>query len=113
MNPTYHSLRVFRKKSCLTQEDIATLLGTKDISQICRLENSHTNPQIELCLLYHLLFNKPAQDFFPEQIIIIRKRLLIRIPNIIDELKCLKSSPLVEKKISFLSEVLINLSQST
>ncbi len=110
MNPAYHNLRVFRKKSCLSQEDIAMLLGTKDISQICRLEISPMNPQIELFLLYHLLFNIPAEDFFTEQKNIIRNRLLIRIPNIIDELKCLKSSRMVEEKIKFLTDVLNNLS---
>ena len=111
MNPTHHDLRSYRKKTCLTQQDISELLGTKDVTQVSRLETGPISPQLEFTLLYHLLFNIPMSNFFPSQKEGLRKRLLIRIPNIIDEIRCLPPNPEHEEKITCLSSILSALSK--
>lgn len=109
MNPTHHDLRSYRKKTCLTQQDICDLLGTKDVSQISRHETNPVNPQLEICLLYYLLFDVPIHNFFPSHLKGIKKRLITRIPNILDELKCLPKTSEGDERINFLSEVLSKL----
>lgn len=109
MNPIYHDLRSYRKKTCLTQQDVALLFGNKDVSQISRYETCPINPQVEISLLYHLLFNVPMTSFFAQQKEAIHKKLLQRIPNIINEFKAVQSTPLIEEKIEFLSKLLENL----
>lgn len=106
MNPTHHDLRSYRKKTCLTQKDVSDLLGTKDVSQICRHETNPPHTQIEICLLYHLIFGVPMHSFFPMQKDALKKKLIIRIPNIIDEYRCLPKDPGNVAKIAFLSNVL-------
>lgn len=113
MNPTHHDLRSYRKKTCLTQHDVADLLGNKDVSQISRYETSPMSPQLEICMLYHLLFDVPLSNFFPAQKEAIRKRLLVRLPNIIDELRCLPVHPETEKKIKFLLNILLTLTSKS
>lgn len=111
MKSIYHDLRTFRKQSVFTQEDIAHLLGTRDTSQICRYETKQVNPQIELALLYHILFKTPFASFFPQQKQSLIARLKKRIPNLIDELKCLELSELVNKKIGCLQDILTDINQ--
>jgi transcriptional regulator with XRE-family HTH domain len=106
MKPIYHDLRTYRKQSIFTQQDIADLLGTKDVAQISRYETNPAGPQLELALLYHILFQIPLSDFFPNQKQMLIKRLRMRIPNIINELKCMDMSDIINKKISCLQDVL-------
>ena len=106
MNPTIHDLRLHRKHTCLSLKDVADLLGTKDLSQISRYEHKPMHPQLEICMLYHLLFGIPIQLFFPIQKRDMRKRLIIRIPNIIDEYKALPVDIEIQKKIDFFTKTL-------
>jgi transcriptional regulator with XRE-family HTH domain len=109
MNPIYHDMRTFRKESVFTQKDIADLLGTKDVSQISRHETNPIHPQVEMGLLYEILFKAPFSEFFPRQKELLKKRLRVRIPNIIDELKCLDMNDIVNKKIGCLQSILSDL----
>lgn len=111
MNPTHHDLRSYRKKTCLTQQDISELLGTKDVTQVSRLETGPISPQLEFTLLYHLLFNIPMSNFFPSQKEGMRKRLLLRIPNIINEIRCLPPCPENDEKVACLSKILSDLTK--
>lgn len=113
MKPIYHDLRTYRKQlSTLTQEDIANLLGTKSASQIVRHETNQISPQLEIALLYEILFKIPVARFFPNHKQTLIKRLKIRIPNLIDELKCLDANDLVNKKIACLQSVLSDINNT-
>lgn len=110
MKPIYHDLRTYRKDcSALSQEDIAELLGTKNASQIVRHETNPISPQLEIALLYEILFKKPVSDFFQSHRQNLINRLRLRIPNVIDEMKCLEQSTIVSNKIQCLQDILTNL----
>lgn len=109
MKPINHHLRNHRKHSIFNQQDISELLGTQDVIQVSRNETSDMHPQIELMLLYHIIYKTPFDSFFPEQKKSLVKRLQMRIPNIIDELKCLNANDIVSKKIGCLQQVLTDL----
>lgn len=113
MKPINHHLRNYRKHSIFNQQDISELLGTQDAIQVSRNETSDIHPQIELMLLYHILYKTPFDAFFPEQKKSLIKRLQIRIPNIIDEWKCQKVNDLMTKKIECLQQVLTDLNSPT
>ena len=106
MKASTQDLRYYRKQTCLTQKDCAFLLGTKDVTQFSRHENGSMHPQLEICMLYHLIFGIPIQNFFPNQKSEMRKRLIVRLPNIIDEYKCLPQKGDIPAKISFFNNVL-------
>jgi hypothetical protein len=93
----------------LSNEDIADLLGTKDATQVLRHETNPMSPQLELTLLYSILFKIPMMDFFPNQRQALINRLRLRIPNIINEMKCVGTTNLVNSKIKCLQDILIDL----
>lgn len=111
MNPIYHDLRSHRKKTPLTQQDVAELFGNKDVSQISRYETCPINPQTEISLLYHLLFGVPMSVFFAQQKDILLKKLLDKIPKIIEKLSILSESKVTDEKILFLKNLLKTLSE--
>ena len=113
MKPINHHLRNHRKHSIFNQQDISELLGTQDVIQVSRNETSDMHPQIELMLLYHIIYKTPFDSFFPKQKKLLIKRLQMRIPNIIDELKCLNANDIVNKKIGCLQQVLTDLNNLT
>lgn len=113
MNPIYHDLRSYRKKTCLSQQDVAELFGNKDVSQISRYETCPITPQMEISLLYHLIFNVPMNMFFARQKEELRKKLVLRIPNVIHELNCVSPNDLTDEKITFLNALLSTLTNES
>lgn len=111
MKPVYHDLRKHRKRSPFTQQDIAELLGNKDISQISRHETNPAHPQVELGLLYEILFGIPVSELFSNQKQSIINRLQKRIPNIIHELECLDLNDIINSKIGCLQNVLLTINK--
>lgn len=108
-----HDVSTYRKQSIFSQQDIADMIGTYDAIQISRHELSDINPQMELVLLYYLLYKKSLAQFFPAHIESLKQRLRLRIPNIIDEWKFVKQNDTTKRKIECLEHFLSELNQPT
>lgn len=106
--PNY--LRIYRKKSPLTQSDIAFLLHLPDYSNISRCEKGHRVPNIDLLITYHYLFKTPIESFFELQSNEILISLKQRIELLIKELK--ESSVAIHNgsRIKYLEDALASLS---
>ena len=80
--PNY--IRTYRKRSCLTQEDVAFLLGSKSGASVSRHERFKQTPDLPTVLAYEMLFGTPVRNLFSrthqevEQKLRQRIRLLIR-----------------------------------
>lgn len=107
-----HDLATFRKQSIFSQQDIADMLGTYDAIQISRHELKNVSLQVELLLLYHVLYKKTLEQFFQAHLDALKARLRLRIPNIIDEWKCQAQNASVERKIDSLERILSDLNQT-
>ena len=110
MNPNHHLLRHYRKKYKLTLEDIATLLGNKPLVQVSRSELRPISRQVELSILYHLIFNEPIEQFFKYHKRSVRASLILRLQNYLDDLPLLKP-PRWKQKQEFFSRTLATLNQ--
>jgi transcriptional regulator with XRE-family HTH domain len=108
MSPPINFLRIYRKRSPLTQADIAFLIKFPDYSNISRYEKGQRTPSIELLLLYHHLFNASMESFFEPQSEIIRADLLERIQPLIINLKN-EGEKSNDSRIKFLEQVFIRL----
>jgi transcriptional regulator with XRE-family HTH domain len=108
MSPPINFLRIYRKRSPLTQADIAFLMKLSDYSNISRYEKGQRSPSMEFLLVYHILFATSIESFFEPQSEIIRSGLLERIEALIIDLKN-QSDPNNETRIEFLEKVLIRL----
>jgi len=59
-------LRMHRKKTGLSQRDLAILVGYKDQWQISRHERSGTTPSLVIALAYQVVFRIPVSEIFTE-----------------------------------------------
>lgn len=58
-------LRFLRRKSGLSQRDLAQLLGSVTESQVSRHERSISSPSLPMAFAYQVVFRRPASDIFP------------------------------------------------
>lgn len=108
MSPPINFLRIYRKRSPLTQADIAFLMKLSDYSNISRYEKGQRSASIEFLLTYHFLFATSIESFFEPQSEITRSGLLERIEPLIKHLKS-ESNPNNDTRIKFLEQVFIRL----
>lgn len=108
MSPPPNYLRVYRKRSSLTQADIAFLMKLPDYSNISRYEKGQREPSVEFLLVYHLLFNASVESFFEPQIGIILPALREQIERLLNNLK---STNATDPRIKSLEEALIRINQ--
>ena len=57
-------LRTYRKRSYLSQDEVAYLLGCKNGSKISRYEHFTRKPTLETVFRYAVLFGVPGRDLF-------------------------------------------------
>ncbi len=105
--PNY--LKLYRKKSPLTQSDIAFLLELPDYSNISRYENGQRVPNIDLLIAYHYLFKTPIESFFKLRSNEMLISLKLRIELLIKELEENSTAMHNEVRIHYLQEALLNL----
>lgn len=108
MSPPPNYLRVYRKRSSLTQADIAFLMKLPDYSNISRYEKGQREPSVEFLLVYHILFNTSVESFFEPQSGMILTDLQRQIELLLNNLK---STNAADPRIKFLEEVIIRINQ--
>jgi transcriptional regulator with XRE-family HTH domain len=106
-----HHLREYRKKTPVSQSDIAFLLEKKDSVILSRRERGLRAPSLEIVFLYHMLFDTPILTFFEEQWQFMREKILLKLQERIDELRKRKSTAKIKRRVVFLTEVLTRLSK--
>lgn len=58
--PNY--LRMYRKRSCLTQAEVARLLGNVDGANVSRYERYKRTPNLETALAFCAIFREPISE---------------------------------------------------
>ena len=59
-------MRAQRKRSALSQDEVAFLLGTKAGSKISRYENTCREPELRTALGFEVIFDCPVAELFPD-----------------------------------------------
>lgn len=111
MSDDHNYLQIYRKRSSLTQPDVAFLMEHQDHSKLSRYEKGQRTPSIEMLLAYHLLFDVPIEAFFERQKQELHLRILRRIHDLRNELKARDNIPKAEIKIEFLEGAINRLSR--
>jgi transcriptional regulator with XRE-family HTH domain len=57
-------LRTYRKRSGLSQDEVAFLLGCRTGTKISRYERSARRPNLETLFAYEVMFGAPARELF-------------------------------------------------
>jgi transcriptional regulator with XRE-family HTH domain len=99
-------LRAHRKRSGLSQNDVASLVGTQTGASISRHERFRRQPTLPTALAYELVFGIPAQELFPGVFEGVKKATLARANALAGELRALPSARRPVRKINLLQEIL-------
>lgn len=106
MHIQQNSLRLVRKRTKLTQIDMASILKTPDFANISRWEQGLKTPSLDILIGYHLLFNIPIESLFERQKNTPRKTLIPRIEERIKYLKMLEPDLKIQGRIDCLIAIL-------
>jgi transcriptional regulator with XRE-family HTH domain len=102
----YNYLRILRKQSLLTQADLAAILKLADYANISRWEIGIHTPNVEVLLVYHLLFEVPIESIFERQRKDLVQPTIERIKERVDLLRGLEPDPKLQARIEFLNKAL-------
>jgi DNA-binding XRE family transcriptional regulator len=58
-------LQSLRRKSGLTQREVANIIRVSNGVQVCRHETGITSPPLKIALCYSILFQEPISEIFP------------------------------------------------
>ena len=106
----HNDLRVARKRSHLTQTDLAFILNLYDYNTVGKWEKGLHRPVLESLLSYHIVFEMPIDSFFAEQKKAIFETLSKRIPLRINQLNSENPDHQQKLRIAFLESVLSKIS---
>ncbi|MGH9498164.1 MAG: helix-turn-helix transcriptional regulator [Terriglobales bacterium] len=106
--PLANYLRAYRKRSGLTQREVALLLGCRDGGQVSRYEKQHYLPPLRTALACGVIFRVPLTQLFAGIQAGIVKEIADRIVNLRLELEAkLNRNPrsaLTLRKLHWLEE---------
>lgn len=105
-------LKTYRKRSHLTQKEMAFLFGDKSAAKICRYENTVRSPKLETLLCYSSVFEIPITEIFAEEFREISKATKQRAKSLLAKFPEKPPDPVTARKIRFL-KTLCDLSSET
>ena len=80
--PLLNYLLTFRKRSALSQEEVAYLLGTQSGAKVCRYERFSREPGLQTALAYEAIFQRPVAELFPGLYEKVRMEVSARAKNL-------------------------------
>jgi transcriptional regulator with XRE-family HTH domain len=105
----YHKLenylRAHRKRSGLTQDDVAFLLGSRSGTKVSRYEQFRRLPTLPTALALEILFDVPGQDLFAGLYQEIERTLTRRAEDLIKRLRAEPPNRVTQRKLSSLRSV--------
>lgn len=98
-------LYAHRKRSGLTQKDIAYLLGHYDGNQVSRHERSRQKPSLIAAFAYQAIFGVPVEELFPGLYRDIKAEINRRADLLSKELKTAAPKPKASRKLAVLRNI--------
>ncbi len=63
--PFLNYLLAYRKRSALSQEEVAYLLGSQSGAKVCRYERFLREPGLQTAFAFEAIYDRPASELFP------------------------------------------------
>lgn len=111
-HPLPHYLRTYRRRSALTQRQVAWLLGCQAGSKVSRYERFARTPSLPTVIAYELILGTPARELFRgtyEAVILVIAR---RVRDLLRGLRKQQTSRLLVSQIAALEVILSNISNT-
>jgi len=81
--PLQNYLRTYRRRSFLSQDEVAFLLGVKTGTRVTRHEGANRTPTMETALGYEVLFDVPLRALFAGEARKVETIIRQRLPELI------------------------------
>jgi transcriptional regulator with XRE-family HTH domain len=104
-SPNLH-LRGFRKRSGLTQADVARLMGRLSPSPVSRMENGEQAPDFRTALLLEVIFGATASQLFRGHFMMLAKKVRERAQLFDDGLKLQTETADIRRRRSELKAII-------
>ena len=101
--PNY--LRTWRRRSGLTQQEIAFLLGWGDSTQVSRYERRSRKPNLETAFSFQVVFNVVAHELLPGNFAEVERSIIERVHVLSSRLRQGGDSMQTQRKLDFLSAI--------
>ena len=102
---THNYLRNFRKRSGLTQEEIAFLLGYHTGAQLSRYENLSREPSLATAFACQAIYRVPVHELFPGIYTVVESQVKRRAFVLDNKLDANQVDRFMERKTAFLHEL--------
>lgn len=99
-------LRSLRRKSTLSQEDVAFLLGTFAGTRVTRHETGECIPPLKIALAYEVIFGAGIADIYEGDVPAIAKGICKRAQKLHESLAHRLTDPLRAEKRAFLERLI-------
>ena len=96
---------IYRKRSGLTQDEVAFLLGCESGTKVSRYERYTRKPNLETLFGYELLLGAPGRELFAGTFEKIGKKILRRAQLLTRKLNRATPSPTATRKLQILEAI--------
>lgn len=98
-------LRTFRRRSGLTQAEVAFLLGAESGAKVSRYERLSRRPSFRTALGLQAVFGIPADDLLPIITADVERKIIARVHLLSRRLERHSDSARTKRKIRFLTSI--------
>jgi transcriptional regulator with XRE-family HTH domain len=105
-DPLPQYLKMFRKRSGLSQRELAALLGCKSGSKISRYERGGRRPTFEALLAYEVIFRVALDGLFRGEHTRVRRSIRQRAQRLSRTLDSRAFTPAMKCKLDFLADLI-------
>lgn len=106
VNPLNNYLRMHRRRTALSQGDIACLLGVVSGTKLSRYESGQRAPNLETALALEIIFGIPVRELFAGMFHEVEQRVRERAAPLIEELRARGPSRETTRKLQALISIL-------
>ena len=92
-------LKTYRRRSLLSQTDVAFLLGGVSGENVSRHENRMRHPSLDTALAYEVIFQATSRDLFAGRLQAIEARVRLRAGKLVERLDIKGVSPSSRRRI--------------
>jgi transcriptional regulator with XRE-family HTH domain len=98
-------LRTYRKRSGLSQDEVAFLLGCQTGAKVSRYEPFARKPSLETLFAYEVVFGAPARELFAGAYQKVEKKILNRTQLLIRKLNRATPDRMATRKLEILQAI--------
>jgi transcriptional regulator with XRE-family HTH domain len=98
-------LRTYRKRSGLSQDVVAFLLGCQAGTKVSRYERFARKPSLETLFAYEVVFGAPARELFSGAYQKVEKKILNRAQLLTRKLSRATPTPMATRKLTILKAI--------